>query len=257
MRRELCFSGFSFAKTDEWKIKSMKTNDFMSNLLQVVGFIAAIILALSQYFFSGEFKFFFASNEKLYSISNVVSLILSLAIIIGLYSVRYIIDNRNYFSTTKRDLYWKKIQEIKTYSQKDQIISEPWYWTISRLGFLLILISLSLYGLLVSSTNIYLTSISYVLFICTSVASLTIFSLKIYLPQEFKNMEERIRKQTLDKVNEYFAGNLHILSELEDRSNMMYPVRILIIEKDGKKYIIRCDANNPDKFFNIEEQKTV
>lgn len=232
----------------------MKTNDFLANLLQTIGFVAAIIIALSQYVFGGEFKQFFLGNESLYSVSNLVSLVLSLAIIIALYSFRYSLENRNYFNQRKRDDYWRKLKEIREQKQ-DLIISEPWYWTVSNLGFVLIIITIILFCLMLVSPQKYLTTLSYILFVCSSVSALTIFSLKIYLVQEFKNLNERIRQQIMDKINEYFVGDLSIITEFEDRSNFMYPVKTFIIMKDEKKYVVRSDANDPNRFFSIEPIK--
>lgn len=232
----------------------MKSNDFLSNLLQVVGFLAAIIIALSQYFFSGNFKQFFIGYENLYSISNTVSLILCLAIILGIYGVRYSLDMRRYFSKSKKENYFRQLQKPAGNNTKDNI-SEPKYWTMVSLGFLSIFVSIILFGFLSQFKQPTVTSILYILFICTSVLSLAIFSIKIYIAQDFKNTEERIRKQTLDKINEYFAGNLHIVSERVNRDDWTHPSRMYIVQKDGVKYWVQADANDPNKFFSVEEMK--
>ena len=35
----------------------------------------------------------------------------------------------------------------------------------------------------------------------------------------------------------------------------MYPVRSFIIDKEGNKYLASADANDPQKYFKIEEIK--
>lgn len=233
----------------------MKSNDFLSNLLQVVGFLAAIIIALSQYFFSGNFKQFFVGYENLYSISNTTSLILCLAIILGIYSTRYGLDIRRYFSKSKKEEYFRQLQKPVGNDETKDHISEPAHWTIVSLGFVSIFVSVILFGLLSQFRQPTITSILYVLFICTSILSLAIFSIKIYIAQDFRNTEEKVRRQTLDKINEYFAGNLHIVSERVNRDDWAHPSRMYIVQKDGLQYWVQADANDPNKFFSVEEIK--
>lgn len=230
----------------------MKSNDFLANLLQIIGFLAAIILAISQYFLSGQFKFLFPKSEYLYSVSTIVALVLCLAIIIGLYSNRYLIDNKNYYSRKNRDKYWLKLQEARS-TNNNHLISEPAYWTLYYLGFIFIILSLISFGFLLFISDHYWRSLNYISFICLSVSSLTIFSLKIYLGYEFKTIEDKVRSNTLDKINEYFAGNIQIVTEGVNRSNMMYPTREILIIKDGDRYKIIADANDPNKYFNVEK----
>ena len=180
----------------------MKSNDFLSNLLQVIGFLAAIIIALTQYFFSSNFKYLFNLSENYYSISNIVALILSLVIILGIYTIRHSLDIPRYFCKSSKEKYFKNLQEIGNDKDKIKTIQQPRTWALSQSGFVFIFIAIILYGLLLMAKNAIAISLFYISFICSSVYALSIFCLKIYNLQDYKNTEEKIRKQTLDKINE-------------------------------------------------------
>lgn len=228
----------------------MKNNDFLTNLFQVVGFLAAIIIAISQYIFSNQFKGLFIGNEQIYYLANTCVLGISLVSIIGLYANRFLIENKHYFTEkSKVDYYTKLNQSIGT----NQAIKEPWNWKISDFGVVFLLVAMISFYYLISERNIVGLSIAYTSFICSTIDSIAIFVLKIYNQQEWRNSEYRNRDRIIEKINKYFAGSFRISEEFKDDSNFMYQSRTIMVEKDNKKYKVISDANNPDKYFSIVE----
>ncbi len=235
----------------------MKNNDFLTNLFQIVGFLAAIIIAISQYIFSNQFKYLFISNVEMYYLANTCALGIALATIIGLYANRYFLESKHYFFN-QREKYYKRIQEINENSVKGkkctkEVITEPWTWKISNLGFPFILVGLGSLYFLLSSQYLNIRTISYIVFICSTIDSVTIFSLIMYTLYEYRNNEERNRDRIIEQINKYFAGDFKIFLESENRADPLYPSRVLLIEKGEEKYEVRADANNPNKFFEIKK----
>lgn len=228
----------------------MKNNDFISNLFQTVGFLAAIIIAISQYIFSNQFKNLFVGNEQMYYLANTCALGVSLASIVGLYANRYLIEIKHYFTKKQEVEYYNKLKSV---GQNNEVVEEPWSWRISDFGIMFLLIALISLYFLISDHNAVILAISYIIFVCTTIDSVAIFSLKIYNQQEWRGNEEKNRERIVEKINQYFAGSFKITLEVKDDSNFMYPSRTIIIEKDGKKYKVVSDANNPDKYFQITE----
>jgi len=247
----------------------MKNRTFIEDLLQSIGFIAAIMVALSQYFLSSNFSILFIQRPELFNISNIILIVLSFSIILGVYTYRYNIETKN----NKRDQYWeyqrKQKENRSQQSIKDQVstklsknthdkenkISEPWGFTVYQLAVISVFVSIAIFFVLITSQNIYLATVSYVLMICLGIFSLSVFGIKIYSAREYENRQARIYVETLNKINMYFAGKVNVKLEFTDRSNWMQEIRTMLIEHNNKTYLVKTDANNPDSYFDISEYK--
>ncbi|OQY68705.1 hypothetical protein B6D29_00410 [Microgenomates bacterium UTCPR1] len=251
----------------------MKNRTFLEDLFQSIGFIAAIMIALSQYFLSSNFSLLFAQRSEFFNISNIITIVLTFLIVLGTYVNRHNIDVKIYPNTKKRDHYWKQ-QRQQNDKQSQQpiagqvtasttsnarndkdIVDEPWGFTIYQSAFISVLGCIIMFILLLMSQNILCTAITYVAMVCLAVFPLSVFSIKIYLAREYENRRERIYSETLNKINMYFAGKVSIKLELTDRTNWMYPIRTILLEHNNKMYVVKTDANNPNDYFDISEHK--
>ena len=77
--------------------------NFFSQLLEKIGYLSAFAVAFSQYFLQDSFRVFFGADEKLYAVSSIFALLLSVLIIIAVFSSRYAINMKNYFPKKEKD----------------------------------------------------------------------------------------------------------------------------------------------------------
>lgn len=247
----------------------MKNRTFLEDLFQSIGFVAAIMVALSQYFLSSNFESLFRQRPEFFNISNIIAVVLTFSIILGNYTNRHSIDMKIYFNKKKRDEFWEQQRKQnekqaidpqepnlkQTISKQDAHtnINEPWGFTIYQLAYVSLLVCVGIFALLLSSENVFVIAISYVLMICLAVFSLSVFSIKIYTAKEYESRQARIYSETINKINMYFAGKISIKFEYADRTNWMYSVRTTILEHNGKTYLVKTDANNPENYFEINE----
>ncbi len=251
----------------------MKNRTFLEDLFQSIGFVAAIMVALSQYFLSSNFASLFAQRPEFFNISNIIAIVLTFSIVLGTYTNRHSIDVKIYPDKKRRDQYWEQQRQqnekqpqspltekgapsLQTPKQQSQDkISEPWGFTIYQLAYIAVLGCIAVFALFLSAQNILVVAISYVVMICLAVFSLSVFAIKIYSAKEYENRQERIYFETLNKINTYFAGKVSIKLEYADRTNWMYPLRTIVLEHNDKTYLVKTDANNPDNYFEISEYK--
>jgi len=243
----------------------MKNRTFLEDLFQSIGFIAAIMVALSQYFLSSNFELLFSQKPEFFNISNIIVIAMTFSIILGVYAARHTIDSKIYFNKKKRDKYWRMLEEQKNRKEdKDfsakkpretEIISEPWGFTIRQLAYVSIPLIIGVFAILLNSQNILVISIAYVSLMCLIVFSLSVFAIRIYTSREHRGHQEKVYLETLNKINTYFAGKINIKLEYMDRSNWMCPLRTMILEHQGKSYLVKTDANDPNSYFEITELK--
>lgn len=249
----------------------MKNRTFLEDLFQSIGFIAAIMIALSQYFLSSNFSLLFAQRPEFFNISNIIAIVLTFSLILGTYTNRHGIDVKIYLNKKERDKFWG--QQRKQNENQPQVplaeqgitnkqirkqenqekISEPWGFTIYQLAYVSVLMCVGVFAVFLCSQNIFIIAISYVVMVCLAVFSLSVFAIKIYLTREYENRQERIYSETLNKINMYFAGKVSIKLEFTDRTNWIYPIRTIILEHNNRTYLVKADANNPDNYFEINE----
>src|SRR3989338_4357339 len=134
---------------------NVNRDSFFADLLQNLGFIAAIAVAISQYTLNDNFKYLFINNKELFSASSLVALALSIAIILGIFSHRFFLLNKIYLNPKKREKYFEYLRNITSRNLQDpnnpqaqrrrvehqEPVVEPWYFTMMNLAFVLLLIS--------------------------------------------------------------------------------------------------------------------
>ena len=235
----------------------MNKNNFVSELIQIIGFMSAITVSLSQYFFRDNFKTLFEINSKLYGPTSLIALIISLSIIIGLFANRYNLSTKFYLSNKYKIIFLNAINENNSspeiLGKSKKLINEPFSYSFKKLSILSIILAIVSYLVVIATNKTIFDCLFYILFICFSVISISIFSIQIYLEKEFAQREEQINEQIFIKIKDYFAKKITIKSDFKNISNWQFPQRHIEIEYDKIKYKITCDANNPDRFFNIEE----
>ena len=233
-------------------------NSFISQLLQIAGFISAITVAVAQYIFRSNFSFLFKGNMELYTVTSLAAMILSLAGVIALFSNRYAINKKFYINSKKKLEYFRSIrdQSMNNGSGEKMIngISEPSNISIKMLSALFLLVSLISFVLMVISNHPFFISLLYIVFICLTVSSITTFAIDIYLEKEHEIKEKNIHDKVIDKIREYFTEKIKIKNEFVNE-NIMYQTRNMIISYNGDEYKVSVDNTNPDRFFSIERIK--
>ena len=160
----------------------MNKNSFLADLLQNIGFIAAVAVAISQYSLNESFAVFFSGNELIYKASSLVALILSIALILGVFVLRdkltspiilFFWENAEY--NKKRNLINDQINKLalekgievaKQYKETVQWPGYPTTITVVHLGFILLFISLvSFVLLIIFGQTIWIGSILFICFI--------------------------------------------------------------------------------------------
>lgn len=239
-----------------------KSNSFFSNLLENFGFLMAFATAFSQYFVGSNFKQIFGENQYLYSSVSTVALILSVAIILGVYCNRFKISLKTYLNKSKTTKYFEYLSkkreeslENKEKKNEDQIkeVKEPFGYTIIQLSFLFIFLSLVFFALTIYFGHIYIGLVSYILFICSTVSSISIFSIQLYKDNEFTNKKRESDEIVFEKIKDYFADKIKIEYDSTDYSTINGPDRQIIFEYSGKRYRVFTKSNNPENYFLISE----
>lgn len=95
--------------------------------------------------------------------------------------------------------------------------------------------------------------ISYIIFISSIVASITIYATTLYLENDFKVQQKIKYDRVIEKTKEYFAGDIQVEASWQDDSNITQPLRRMIIHRSGKKYNVVANSNDPEKFFSVSE----
>lgn len=243
----------------------MNKDNYFTNLLQNLGFLAAISVAFFQFTLNDSFKFIFNANGELFESATLVVLILSITIILGLFANRYFILNKIYFNQNKKNKYLHDLNEqnrlvnnpnVKVSKKLQKIVQEPWNFTLLQLAFFLIFLSLISFILLLTFNSILiLTILCYVLFICSAVAAISIFSIHLYNDNEYKNKQQGIDSIILGKIRERFVENVKIIFDSTDTSiwNPNIPNRTIIFEYNSEKYRIFTRSDNPNNYFNLHK----
>ncbi len=243
-------------------------NTFFSDLLQNLGFIAAAVVALSQYALNESFKFLFENNTELMKMSSLVALILSGAIFFGFFAIRFNLLTKVYPNKKKKGEYFASLrEESKVEQPKSPLgdkekkiktgkkISEPFNFTLIQLAFLFILLSLISFMASIFSVNPYLVSLFYILFICFIVASISIFSIQLYRDKETKRKREETNELIMNKIRQYFIGDIQILYDSTNLFTLTGPNRHIIFEYKGTKYDVFTKSYDPESYFLLSVHK--
>lgn len=230
-------------------------NSFFSDLLQNLGFIATAIVAVTQYSLSSSFQFLFKENVELLKISSLVALITSMAIFIGLFALRFSFNNKIYLKSKSKDKYLEELSKMEKGS--NQYVSEPKYFNLLQLAFVFIFLCLTGFTIALISTNDVLTAIMYILFIDFSIASLSIFSIQLYREREIVKKRDDSYQLILNKIREYFIGDIQITYDSTDPYQFIGPNRHIIFEYKNKKYDVFTKSYDPESYFNLIEHQEV
>lgn len=233
-------------------------NNLVTSILQWIATAITIMLPITQYIFRDNFKFLFGKYENLFSISTVVALVLSFAIIIILYANRYVLGGRMYFSKKNKDKYFTSLRNINKNTQENMYqnvyISEPRYFNIYHLAIISIPISLLAFSVFISNQEeVWIICLSYVSFISTIVFPIATFAIKLYTESRYKVRIKEVDNLILEKIRAYFVGEMKIKNHLTD--NNLPGTKYITVEYQNKNYFVKVDANDPEKFFSIEEEK--
>src|SRR3989344_4012079 len=227
----------------------MNRDNYLTNLLQNLGFIAAISVSFFQFALNDSFKVIFETNDSLFRSASLVALILSLALIWGLFAFRYYLLNEIYFNQSKKVKYLNELNDENVKNRigtnvnsglsgrRAKIIRKPWHFTILQLAFFLIFLSLFSFILLLIFNYISVFAVFfYVLFICSAVAAISIFSIQLYNDNEYRNKQQNTDTIILGKIRERFVESVKI-----------------IFEYNGQKYRIFTRSDNPNNYFNLHK----
>lgn len=241
-------------------------NTFFSDLLQNLGFIAAGIVAISQFTLSKSFLFLFNGNENLLKVSSIVALVLSMSIFLGFFTIRFNLLNKIYLNKKNKDEYIKSIPQTLPIPENetgkgDRIINqnkqlpEPFNFNLVQLGFVFLILALIAFVFTLCPQQLFLISLFYVLFICFTVASISIFSIQLYRDKEGQKKRNEINNIILNKIRDSFVGEIKTLYDSTELFQFNGPNRHIIIEYQGKKYDIFTKSYDPENYFLLSEKK--
>lgn len=230
-------------------------NSFFSDLLQNLGFIATFTVAVTQYSLNSSFQFIFKENSELLKVSSLVALISSMAIFIGLFALRFGFNNKIYFKNKSKDKYLEELSKIQKDSNSNQYISEPKSFNLLQLAFLFIFLGIACFVIAMVSMNNVLTALMYILFIDFSIASLSIFSIQLYREREIVKKRDDSYQLILNKIREYFIGDIQITYDSTEPYQFVGPNRHIIFEYKSKKYDVFTKSYDPESYFLLAEHK--
>jgi len=231
--------------------------DFISQILQYLGYISAFGIAFTQYFLRESIALFFSSDLHLFSASSLVAFLLSIVIILAVFSSRYSISfSKIHFSKSKYQKYLAQFRNQQPITEGQQVVSipEPLGFTVKQLALFLAFLSLVDFGFFIAiSDPLYIRSILYILLVNLIIAPLTIYATSLYVENDYSQREKAKKDVIQSKLREYFAGDIRIQQSWRDDSNLARPFQRMTVQRDGKKYSVVIDANDPEKFFTVDE----
>ncbi|OGJ16445.1 MAG: hypothetical protein A2632_03205 [Candidatus Pacebacteria bacterium RIFCSPHIGHO2_01_FULL_46_16] len=251
----------------------MNKNSFLADLLQNIGFITAVAVAISQYSLNESFAVFFSGNEAIYKASSLVALILSIGLILGVFVLRNRLFNpiilfpwentkynkkRNLINDEVNKLIREKgIEEAEKYKAAVQLPTYPKSITAIGIGFVLLLLSLASFVFLISfSQTIWIGSILFICFILFSVTSISLFSIRLYNDSEYKTQRIATTEEIFNRINEFFTDKVVVVSDSQDLNNFANPIRTIFVKHPKKDlYRIDCNSYDPSRLFSIQKIK--
>jgi len=227
--------------------------NFVSQSLEYFGYISAFGVAMSQYFFRDTFKDFFTGQDEIYSACSLFVLILSIVVIVAIFTNRVKLTSKHYFFKKSEALWREYISASVRGTAQGKPILEPCFWTVAGVGFWLIPLAFISFLFFLLSPNIYAKSGFYVATMIMVVSSVAIFTTILYVENLSQQNEKNKQEELLLKIRNYFAGEFSIAS-IKKVSN--YPVtQELRVVKEGKFYKVSVNADNPDQCFLIEKEQ--
>lgn len=236
--------------------------NFISQILEYFGYIAAIVVAFSQYILRDSFQVFFNESPEIYAVSSLFALFVSLVVIVAVFSNRYTIGTKYYFSNKKKTDYFNKLREEqeaqKSAQQNNQVynpkhVLEPRSITLKQFAVVLIILSAISFFCLIYLSDIYLKSLSYIVLVASIVGSISIYATSLYNENEWKQRERTKKDLIMSKIKDHFVGEIKINLSWKNNTNIVQPIQNMTIERQGKKYNVVVDINDPENFFSIQE----
>lgn len=245
---------------------NVNRDSFFADLLQNLGFIAAIAVAISQYTLDERFKNLFIDDSRLFSAASLVALVLSIALILGIFSHRFYLLNKIYFSSKKKEEYYEYLRNIAPQNPQDsntiqlqkkgkekKPVPEPWYFTMIHLAFVLLVVSALCFFLLTSKIPElgFFTQLIYIVFICSLVSSISLFSIQLYRENEYKRYQQNCDEIIFNKIRERFTEKIKVFYDSTD-PNLLFspgPDRHIIFEYQNQTYQVFTRSTNPNSYF--------
>ena len=196
---------------------------------------------------------FFADNPKIYSASSLVAFLLSVAIILSVFSNRNSVNwSKIYFRPKKKQEYFEKLRTV-TGQQPQPYVPEPWNITVKQLALLGIVVALGFYWIFIASENhLLIRAVSYIFLVMTIVASITIFTTALYLENDFSQRQRNKKDAIRLKLQEYFTGDVQIQKTWQETVNFL-TYQHMVIQRGGKVYKVVVNPNDPDSYFTVDE----
>ncbi len=239
----------------------MEKNNLISQFLQWISTATAVLVPISQFIFRDQFKLFFSIDEKLFTATSVVSFVLSVVVILALYSNRYFTSFKFYPNRKRKEKYYSYLQTLNTPNQterispKDNMVLEPFSVTLEKVAILSILLAVGWFYLFISIQNIHIISLSYILLIISIVFSASVFAIKLHLENDYKTRQRNSNQAITAKIKEYLAGDIKIKLQFNDNRNLILPIRYLTVERGNEEYKVAVNPNDPEAYFSIEKNK--
>ncbi len=231
---------------------------FFSDLLQNLGFIATGFIAFTQYSLSGSFQFLFRGDMQLLKVSSLAALITSAAIFLGVFTIRFSLTNKIFFSKKSHEEFQKKIsKENKKDQNKRLYVPEPNSFNLIQLAFAFVALGVICFLIALSTDQSTVTSISYVLFIDFAIAAMSVFSIKLYTDRDNIKRADETNEIILNKIRTYFIGDIKITYDSTDYFQFVGPNRQIIFEYNGKKYDVFTKSYDPNNYFLIQEHADI
>jgi len=233
-------------------------SSFFSDLLQNLGFLATAIVAITQYSLSSSFQFLFGENVQLLKISSLVALISSIAVFLGIFAFRFNLLNKIYISKKAKDRYQvllSKQAKDQSIGKIQQFIPEPFGFTLLQMAFVFIALGIVSFSIALSIRQDVVTSISYIVFVNFIIAALSIFSIQLYREREIVKKRNDSNELILNKIREYFIGDIQIIYDSTEPFQFNGPNRQIIFVYKDKKYDVFTKSYDPENYFLLAEHK--
>ncbi|MDD3487560.1 MAG: hypothetical protein PHF35_04275 [Candidatus Moranbacteria bacterium] len=241
----------------------MEKNNLITQLLQLISTATAILVPISQFIFREQFKSFFNADEKIFTSASVTSFVLSIVIILALYSNRYLVSFKKYYPNKKAEKrYYAYLRTLNTQNdatqvQISEIVLEPFSFTLEKIATFFIILSFVWFYLFISSESIHIIGLSYVLLIISVVFSASVFAIKLHLESDYKTRQINSNQAVVTKIKEYLAGDIKIRFQYNDNKNVVFPIRHFIVERGSDIYKVAVNPNDPESYFSIEKQPQI
>lgn len=241
---------------------SNNNQSFLQQIFENFGTFIALLTPIAQYAFRDEFRAILniTNDTALFNAFTLVAVIFGFTIILGLFANKQILHTKIYLDQKAKVKYLESIQPQTTIpaetskelpASKKEFVDEPFYLDISRIAFISLILSAIAFSLIFVFVDPLLKNICYLVFILSSIFTLTVYVLKIYQFEEWKYLEEKKIENINDRIQKYFSRPFKTYATVENSKDIFNQYRLFFIEVDNVRYKVTSDRNNPNKFFEI------